>query len=281
MPMGDGFDPDHPLPRFLADRAEPQGIPIATGRAVISSRVSKVSILIAAATATAIAVLLVRDPVTLFAAVKASLVGNSALQPGTAWPESTIQSTAEIQSTADVPAAIRPTADAPAPIQSITDAPAAIRPTAEAQALPPNAKDAPPPDEFAASEPAAKDQVDESEPSHEALFRQFQAWVAQQDTQANVKPVQPAQDAPAQVARITSAQVAQKPAAHRLVQKRRHVLPVPNARGEVRTQNLRKKVQPTQRPRVAHPPIQNAQVQSQAVQNAQAPLFPSILGPRN
>src|SRR6516165_803297 len=116
MPMEDSFDPDYPLPLFLADRPERQSIGKACDRAVVSSRVFKA--LIAAATATGIVVLSVGDhPRTLFADVTASLVGNSGLQTDTDHPESTIQSTADAQ--------------------------ALVQSAADAQALPPTSKDAP------------------------------------------------------------------------------------------------------------------------------------------
>ena len=211
MPMEDGFNPDHPFPLFLADRPERQGIQQACDRAVISSRVFKASILIAAATAAAIVVLSVGGPVTLVAAVTASLVGNSGPQPGSDQPDSTIQSTADklasIQSTADAPVLSQPIANAPVLSQSTADAPGLSQPTADAQALPPAANDAPPRDEIAASGPAGTDQAETSQPSSEVLFRQFQAWAAEQDAQANVRPAQPVQDAPTHVAQNAPAQV--------------------------------------------------------------------------
>jgi hypothetical protein len=88
MPMEDGFDPDHRLPHFLADRPKRHLIGKACDRAVVSSRLFKASILIAAATATGIVVLSVGGhPGPLFADVTASLVGNSGLQPDTDQPE--------------------------------------------------------------------------------------------------------------------------------------------------------------------------------------------------
>ena len=162
MPTKDGFDPDHPLPLFLSvDEPEQEDIGKAWDRAVISSRVLKASIVVATATAIGIAVLAVGDPVALFADGTASLVDN---QPDTD------QSTPTIQFTAD------------------------------AQALPPIAKDAPTRDEIAAaSEPAGQSQTENSEPSSKALFRQYQAWAAEEDTRAQAKPVPPVQDAPTQV----------------------------------------------------------------------------------
>ena len=235
MPTEDGFYPDHPLPLFLADEPEQQGIGKAWDRAFISSRVLKASILVATATAIGIAILSVGNPVTLFADVTVSLVDKSALQPGTD------QSTPTIQSTAD------------------------------AQALPLTAKDAPTRDEIAtAAESAAQSQTENSEPSSEALFRQFQAWAAEKNAQAQVGPVQSVQDAPALVAE--NARAALRP-----MQK-----PVQSARAELRpVQNPRKKVRREQNARVQVPPAQDARAQDQSVQNAESPSFLQTLGWRN
>jgi hypothetical protein len=267
MSTEDGLSPDHPLPPFLAHRPEWQGIQEASERAVTSSRAFKASILIAAAMAAGITVLSAGDPVTLFAAVtasladvRASLVGNSGLQPDTDQPVSTIQSTA--------------------------DALASVQSTADAQALPSVAKEAPPRDESTASEPAGKDQAEASEPTSEALFRQYQTWAAEQDAPAKVRPVQPGQET--QVAQNASARVAENASVpHRLMQKHRHLLPVHAARAEHfrkkvrRVQSARAEPAPTQSARVERPPIQDARAQSPAVQNAQAPSFLPIFGLRN
>jgi hypothetical protein len=264
MSMEDDFGPDHPLPRFLAHRRERQGIRKAPERTVTSSRAFRAGILIAAATAASITVLSAGDPVTLFAAVmasfadvRASLVGNSEVRPDTDQPDSTIQLTA----------------GAPASIQSAADDPA---------------KDAPPRDEIAASEPAGKDEAEKSEPTSEALFRQYQTWAAEQDAQAEVRPVQPVQDAPEHVAQNAPAQVAENASVpHRLMQRHRHLGSVHAARAEHvrkkarRVQSVRAEPPPTQGARVERPPTQDARAQSQAVQNAQAPSFLPIFGLRN
>jgi hypothetical protein len=255
MPKNDGFNPDHPLPLFLAD--EQQGIGKAWDRAVISSRVLRASILAATATAIGIAILSVGYPVTLFsdvtasfADVTASLVDKSALQPGTD------QSTPTIQPTADV------------------------------QGLPPTAKEAPAREEIAAaSEPAGQSQTENSEPASEGLFRQFQAWAAEKGAQAQVGPVQSVQDAPAQVVQNAPAQVAEDTrASRRLMHKHRHVRPVHNARAEMRpVHNPRKKVRREQNSRVQDAPAQEARAleQGQFVQNAQPPSFLQTFGWRN
>jgi hypothetical protein len=241
MPTKDGFNPDHPLPLFLADEPEQQDIGKGWDKAVISSRVLKASIFVATATAIGIAILSVGDPLTLLADVTASLVDKSALHPGTD------QSTPTVQSTADD------------------------------QALPTR-------DEIAgASESAGQSQTENSEPSSEALFRQFEAWAAEKDGQAQVAPVQSVQDAPAQVVQNAPAQVAENARAPlRTMQKHRHVRAIHSARAEIRpVQNSRKKVRREQNARVQVPPAQDARVQAQSVQNAQAPPFLQTFGSRN
>jgi len=251
MPTKDGFDPTHPLPQFLADRAE-QGFGNAPYGAVAASRTFRASILIATAAATGIAVLAMGDPAGLLAQMSASLIGHSSPQ-----------STPEIQSAADAPALVPSTADA--------------------QALPPITSDAPARAEIAVSEPAGQAQTEKPE-SSENLFRQFQAWAAEQDTQARGEPAQPVQDTPVQ---IQIMQNVPAPAAKNVrvpypqVQKRRQVRTVQNARAEVRTQNLRKQVRRAQSPRAENPPVQDARAQDQSVQNAQAPSFLPFFGQRN
>ena len=113
-------------------------------RAVISSRVLDVSILVATATAIGVTILSVGNPLALFAEVK------STLQPG-ADQSTPIILTSAIQSPAD---------------------PEALSPTHEIAA---------------ASVRASQTQTEKSEPSSsEALFRQFQAWAAEQDTRATL-----------------------------------------------------------------------------------------------
>jgi hypothetical protein len=211
MPTEDGFSPDDPMPLFLAGKPEQQGIGKVWDRVVISSRAFKASILVATATAIGIAILSVGNPVTLFADVTASRVAKTALQPGT---------------------------DQSMPTNQFT---------ADAQALPPIAKDAPTRDEIvAAFEAAGLSQTEKNgEPSSEALFRQFQAWAAEKDAQAQIGPVQHAQDLPTQAAEKAPTQVAEDARAPlRPMQKHRHVRPVHNARAEIRPMhNPRKKVQ--------------------------------------
>ena len=252
MPTKAGFDPTHPLPQFLADRAEEQGIGNATDGAVPASRAFKASVLIATVTATGIAVLAMGNPVGLLAEMSASLIGSSTPQPTPA-------------------------------VQSAADAPALVASAAETQDLPPTINEAPTRAEIAASEPADKDQTEKGESPSEGLFRQFQAWAAEQDAQPHGGPVQPAQDAQAEIVQNVPASAAKNVRVpYRQVQKRRQVrAPVRNARAELRAQNLRKQTPRAQGAREERPPIQDARAQDQSVQNAQQPLFLPIFGQRN
>jgi DNA polymerase III gamma/tau subunit len=224
------FDPG-PLPVFLLSADEPEQ-DTANDKAVISLRGLMASLLVAAAIAIGIAIL--SDQVTLFAT--ASLVDNSAPQPGTNQPTPTIKS-------------------------------AVTQPINAVEALPPTAKDVPTREIAAASEPASKTQMESSEPSSEALFREFQAWSAEQDAQALAKPVQ---DAPARV-------VENAPASVRPMQKHRRARSVNSARAETRhVREHRANVQHRQ----AHArPVQDARAQTEPVQNAEPPSFLESLNP--
>jgi hypothetical protein len=257
MATKDGFNRSRPLPVFLADQAGQQGIGIARDRAATSSRVLKASLLIATATVIGIAVLWVGNPAALFADVTASLVGNSGLRPGTDQSPPTIQLTSDA-----------------------------------AQALPPTARDTPTRNEIAGSDPAGQGQTEKSEPPPEALFRQFQAWAAEKDAQADVESIRPVQDAPARVVQSAPAEAAEnaRPSL-RIMQKPRHVRPVRDARAETRLQNPRKELKRPQAARAQVPPAQDARAQNaraeaaraqdQPAPNAQAPSFLQTFGLRN
>lgn len=256
MPTKDGFDPADPLPLFLADRAEQQKIGNARDGTVTSSRVFKASIAIA--TAAAIAALLLADPMARVADIRASLAGNSTLQPGKDPSSPTIQSTS----------------DASASVQSVADAPAS-----------PPAAEASTDNKIADSGPVGKEHAEKIGPSPETLFRQFQAWAAAQDAEPPVKPVQPAQDASADVAKDALAEVAETDS---VTQKRRQVRTTHNARAEMRAHNFRKLVGRTRRARIDHAPvqaerrpIQDARAQGQPAQDTPAPSFLPIFGARN
>ena len=267
MPTKDGFTNDQPLPLFLVENAEEpeqRDIGEAWDRAVISSRILKTSILVVTATAIGVAVISVGNPVVLLANVTASLFDTSASQPGTDQTTPAIQSTAGTQD-------LLPTARDEPPINS----------SANPESAPPSdgktaATDAPTRNEIAAAfEPADQSQAEAGQPSADDLFRQFQAWSAEQDQRAQVRSVQPAQDPTAQVVQDARRQV-------RPMQVHRQVRHVQNARAEIRSaQNPRKKVRREQNARVQVPPVQDARAQGQPVQNAQIPSFLQSFGWRN
>jgi len=221
MATKDDFPADDRYPVFLSAQAEETGQPDigkVLGRATISSRILKTSILAATATAIGIAILLVGNPLALVANVTALWVETSAPQPG-------------------------PDPSTPA-IQSL----------AGTQDLPTTTTDAPARDEIAAAvEPADQSQAEISQPPNEALFKQFQAWAAEEDARAQVVPVQPVQNAPVQV---------------RPTKKHRRIRALQNARAEIRPQrNHRAKVREEQNAREQAPPVPDARAQEQPVQN--------------
>ena len=212
--------------RLSVHAEEPQqvGILKAWDRAVTASQIMKMSILVETTAGIVFAVLSVENPIVL-ANATASLVGTSAPQDGT-------QSMPKIQSTADAPALL------------------------------PTASEAPTGDEIAAAlKTADQSQTDTRQPSPEAPLNQFQARAAEDDARPQVRPVQPVQDAQAQV-------VQNAPEQARPVQKQRQVRPVQNAGAKV-VKNARAQLQRA-RNRAQVRPEQNAQTQVRSVQNAQA-----------
>src|SRR5450631_2393923 len=215
------------IPLFLSDHTEEPEQPVigkAWHRAAISSRILKTSILVVTAAAIVFAIRLVGNPLVLFTNTTASLVATSAPQDGA-------QSMPTIQSTAD------------------------------AQALPPTASEAPTGEEIAAaSNIAYQSHTENPQPAADGLFKEYQAWAAEEDARTQVRPeqkqVRPVQNARAEVgpARTARAKV------------------VKNARAQVRReQNVRVQVRP----------VQNTQAQAQPVQNAQPPWLLQSLGGHN
>jgi hypothetical protein len=222
------------IPLFLSVHTEELEQPVigkAWHRATISSRILKTSIFIVTAAAIVFAIRLVGNPLVLFTNTTASLVATSAPQDGA-------QSTPTGQSTAD------------------------------AQALPPTAREAPTGAEIAAAfNTAYQRQAENPQPPAEAVFKQFQAWAAEEDAQ--VRPVQPVQDAQRQVQDDQA----------RLVNARAEVRPVKNARAHVRSEhNARAKVRHLKNARARMRREQNTQAQVQPVQNAQPPGLLQSLG---
>jgi hypothetical protein len=243
MATKDDFPTDDRYPVFLSEQAEETAQPDigkVLGRATISSRILKTSILAATATAIGIAILLVGNPVALVANVTALWSDKSALQPGPDPSTSAIQS---IASTQDVQ---------------------------------PTTVDAPARDEIAAAvEPADQSQTEISPPPNEALFKQFQAWAAEEDARAQAVPVQPVQNAPVRV-------VQDAPALVRPAKKHRRIRALQNARAEIRPQrNHRARVREEQNAREQVPPAPDARAQEQPVQNTQTPSLLQSFGLRN
>jgi hypothetical protein len=234
MTTSDSFDPVQSLPRFLAESAGHEPDGVPI-EAVTRSPVLKAAILITAVAVVGVAALAVAHREALFADAPALLADTSPPQP--------------------------------APATQV--AAASVAPAADAQVSPPNTMDAPARNEMAASEPA-KDPAE----SGDVLFKQFQAWAAEQDTQP--KPVQErtAQSSPAPA---PAAENVRTP--NRFAQKRRYTRVVRNARAEIRAQNLRKQVRRPQASRAERPAVQDARAQEQPVQNGQPSPF--VFGARN
>jgi hypothetical protein len=230
MPTIDRFsDLDDPLPLFLADEPEQQGIRKLRTTAVISTRVLNGSILVATATAIGIAILWVGQPVMLFAEVTPVVVEKPAIQP------------------------------------DIDQLPPTIRSTAHAEAFPPVAKDEPTGDEISTTAGSVgQTQTETSE--HEALFREFQAWSAQQVQAGAVSSVQ---DAPAQKAEAP------------LPPMKKQLRPLQSAGADIRpVQNSRKKIRRDHNARALVTPAQDSRAQDQSVQNEHPSLL-QIFGWRN
>src|SRR6202140_4409404 len=150
--------------------------------------------------------------------------------------------------------------DTSAPQAGTTQSMPVIQSTADAQALPPTAREVPTGDEIAAAFKTAYQSQ-----TTEALFTQFQAWVAKEDARAQVRPVQPVQDAQAQVEQSARAQV-QSVQKHRHT---RHARAEKNARAKL-AKNARAHVRREQNARAQDRPVQSAQAQVGPEQNALA-----------
>jgi hypothetical protein len=96
----------------------------------------------------------------------------------------------------------------PAPQDNSSHLMPAIQSTASAEALPGTA----PGDELlAAFKSTLESKTEVDQPRAEALFNQFQAWAAEEDTQAQVRPPQPVQGAQAQSVQKARAMPLPKP----------------------------------------------------------------------
>jgi hypothetical protein len=248
MPAKNDFDADAPLPCFLADNPEQQGVDKACQTAVISTRVLKASIGAIAATAIGIAILALGNPFTLVAEVSASLLHKSAPQPATDnfTPEQSIaaaqasQPSEQDRLTQDESpeAAHSPTGTSEVGSQSLlrhfqvwaADRDAQVGPVEHIQDVP------------------ERDTVN----SH---FRHFEAWAAGKDAQVQVETPQSVQGDKALVVKEAPPQVAEKArTSPRPTEPRRHVRPVENARAELRpAHNARTNIRREQNAKAQNP----------------------------
>ena len=204
--------------------------------ATISSRILKTSILAVTVTAIGIAILSIGNPVALVANVTDWWVDKPALQPEADPSTSTIQT---IASTQDLPPTTTDTpprdeiAAAVEPAEQQAEAAGQVRPSRSEPTGPVRARPR------SASHPAAT----------EELFKQFQAWAAEEETRAQAGPAQPVQAAPIKVMQDAPTRV-------RPVKKHRQVRSVQNARAEIRPQrNHRARVREEQDARGQVPPV--------------------------
>ena len=249
MATEDGFQPNRSLILLPgpAEEIEQPDIWRTWDIATIASRILRTSIVAATFTAIAIAILTIGNPVALVANLTDWWVDKPALQPEAEPPAPTIQS---IASTQDSPPA---TTDAP-PRDEIA---AAVEPADQGRT------------EVGRSQPeVGQSQAEVGQPVTEALFKQFQAWVAEEEIRAQAGR---AQSAPVQVMQEAPAQV-------RPVKKQRRARSVQNARAEIQPQrNQRARLREEQDARGQVP---DPRAQEQSVQNSQQPSLLQSLGLR-
>jgi len=262
MTTNDGFQPDR-SPIFLsghAEETEQPDIGKAWDIAAISSRILKTSIVAVTVTAIGIAILSIGNPVTLVANVTDWWVDKPALRREADPATSPTQAIARTQ---DSPTT---TMDAP-PREEIA---AAVEPSAPSQTETAGQRQAEGGQRQAeSSQPIIAD----NQPVTEELFKQFQAWAAEEETRkqagsAPAAPVRVAQDGPAQA---------------RPAKKHRRVHSVQNARAEIRPQrHHRARIREQQQDvREQVPPVADPRAPDPSLQTAQPPSFLQSLGFRN
>jgi hypothetical protein len=268
VPTKINFTPDNSSPIFLSEIADEAGQPdigIAPHLALDWSRVLKTtSILIVAAAAVGFAYLYSENTGAFFATTKASLFDKLALKSRTDQPTPTIQT---IASTQDQPATDEPAVN-PGPVPVLDDKTALGDTTERRPAVLPSATDAPARNEVAASQPADQNVTNGGQPSTDALFKQYQAWLAERAKE----PAQEAKASGEQNARPQGRQQAQLDK---------------NARAQIRpVQHSRTNVRREQNAQVQNPTVQGASAQAPSVrgrpakdpsvQNAPAETDPSV-----
>ena len=262
MTTDNGFQPDRP-PIFLSGHAEEavqpdveKGWDVAT----ISSRIFKASALAAVVTTIGVGALSIGNPVLMVANVTDWWNDKPALQLEADTSASTIQTMADAQDAAaatDAPAR-EEVAAAAAPADQIQAA--VVQRPPEPVQVPAESSQRP----FA----VAQSQTENSPPVSQELFRQFQAWAAEEEARAAS-------------ARAAQARVAQDTPQARPVKKHRRVHSVQNARAEVRPQRQRRaRVREEQGAAGQAPPAADPRAPDPAAQNAQQPSFFQSLGLR-
>ncbi len=259
MTTDNRFQPDRP-PIFLSGHAEEavqpdveKGWDVAT----ISSRIFKASALAAAVTTIGVGALSFGNPVLLVTSVTDWWNDKPALQL------EADTSASPIQTMADAPAAI----DVP-PREEIAAAPAPANQD-QAEAVQRPAESVQVPAESSQRQVAvAQSQTENSPPVSQELFKQFQAWAAEEEARAAS-------------ARAAQARVAQDTPQARPVKKHRRVHSVQNARAEVRPRRQnRARVREEQDAGGQPPPVADPRAPDPATQNAQQPSFFQSLGLR-
>lgn len=257
MRTKDGYSSDQTLPSFLLEQTGKSGIGKASNLAVFPSRVLGATILVTSALVLGVATLSVGHPIALLADLTASFGDKSAVQPSTDQSASTIRVSADAQ---------------------VTNTPATSSITKNQAG-----------GEIAAAEATGEDQPRAIDAPTDALFRQFQAWAAEQDAQP-IEPAQPVQDDAVQPVKEAASQPAQDdPPAKtaeegrtplRLPTKHRHTPASRNARAEMPKETPRNGVHRPQRERVAPP--RAAMARDQVVQNAEPRSYlPGFFGSRD
>jgi hypothetical protein len=262
MRTEDRFHPDRP-PIFLSDYPDEIEQPDTGGGwdlATVASRILKTSILAVTVTAIGIAVLSVGNPVVLLANVTDWLDSKPALQADADPTSAAVQTMAGAQDNLTA-------TDAAARSETV----AAVQPAEPGQVEATDQRQA---ETSQRQAEAAPSQAETSQPVSEELFKQFQAWAAEEDARKQPGSAQPVQAAPVRVAQDA-------PERARPAKRHRRVHSVQNARAELRPQrHHRVRVQEEQDPRSLAPPAADprAPVQDPAAQNAQQPGFFQSLG---
>jgi len=266
MTTDNGFQPDRP-PIFLTERLDETGPADVEKRwdvATVSSRILKASALAAAVTTIGVGALSVGNPVELVAHMTDWWNDKPAVQLEADASASTMQTIADAQ---DTPAATNEPAReevavAAAPADQ-NQADAVQRPAEPVQAQPVQVQAEPP-------RPAdvAQGETEKGPPVSAELFKQFQAWAAEDESRGR------AGSAPAAAARVAQETQQARPA-----KKQRRVHSVQNARAEVQPQKRhRTRVRQEQDAREPLAPPTDPRAPDPAAQNAQPPSFFQSLG---